>query len=40
MDTPKNDFKKLKFSLFDLQNMLLNNNEDPNDNFFQHKSVF
>ena len=40
MDTPKNDFKKLKFSLFDLQNILLNNNEDPDDNFFQHKSVF
>lgn len=33
MNTPKNDFEKLKFSPFDLQNKLLNNN-DPNGNFF------
>ena len=33
INTPKNDFEKLKFSPFDLQNKLLNNN-DPNGNFF------
>ena len=34
MNTPKNDFEELKFSTFDLQNILLNNNNNPNDNFF------
>ena len=34
MNTPKSDFKNLKFSSFDLQNILLNNSNDPDDNFF------
>ena len=34
MNTPKNDIEKLKFIPFDLQNILLNNNNDPDDNFF------
>ena len=33
MNTPKNDFEKLKFSPFDMQNILLNNNNNPDDNF-------
>ena len=40
MNTPKNDIEKLKFIPFDLQNILLNNNNDPDDNFFKYKSVF
>ena len=31
---PKSDFENLKFSPFDLQNILLNNSNDPDDNFF------
>ena len=34
MHTPKGDFENLKFSPFDLQNILLNNSNDPDDNFF------
>ena len=34
MNTPESDFKNLKFSSFDLQNILLNNSNDPDDNFF------
>ena len=34
MNTPKNDFEKLKFSPSDLQNILLKNNNDPDGNFF------
>ena len=34
MITPKSDFENLKFSSFDLQNILLNNSNDPDDNFF------
>ena len=33
MNNPKNDFEKLKFSPFDLQNILLNNSNNPDDNF-------
>ena len=33
MHTPKGDFQNLKFSSFDLQNVLLNNSSDPDDNF-------
>ena len=33
MHTPKGEFENLKFSPFDLQNILLHNN-DPDDNFF------
>ena len=32
--TPKGDFENLKFSPFDLQNIPINNNNDPGDNFF------
>ena len=32
MHTPKGDFENLKFSPFDLQNILLNNSNDPDDN--------
>ena len=34
MNTPKSDFENLNFSPFDLQNILLNNRNDPDDNFF------
>ena len=34
MHTPKGDFKNLKFSPFDLKNILLNNNNDPDANVF------
>ena len=34
MHTLKGDFKNLKFSPFDLQNILLNNNNNPDANFF------
>ena len=34
MHTPKRDFENLKFSPFDLQSILLNNINDPDDNFF------
>ena len=34
MHTPKSDFENLKFSTFDLLNILLNNNGDSDDNFF------
>ena len=34
MSSPKSDFENLKFSPFDLQNLLLNNSNDPDDNFF------
>ena len=34
MNTPKNDFEKLKFGPSDLQNILLKNNNDPDGNFF------
>ena len=34
MHTPRGDFENLKFSPFDLQNILLNNNKDPDDSFF------
>ena len=34
MNTPQHDFEKLKFSRFDLQNILLNNNKDLDGNFF------
>ena len=33
MHTPKGDFENLKFSPFDLQSILLNNNNDPDANF-------
>ena len=33
MHTPKGDFENLKFNPFDLQNILLNNSNDPDDNF-------
>ena len=33
MNTPKSDFENLKFSPFDLQNILLNNSNNPDDNF-------
>ena len=33
MNTPKSDFENLKFSPFDLQNILLNNKNDPDDIF-------
>ena len=35
MHTPKQDFEKLKFSSFDLQNNVLNNNNDRDENFFK-----
>ena len=34
MHTPKGEFENKTFSPFDLQNLLLNNNNDPDDNFF------
>ena len=34
MHTRKGDFEILKFSSFDLQDILLNNSNDPDDNFF------
>ena len=34
MNTPKSDFENLKFSPFDLHNILSNNSNNPNDNFF------
>ena len=34
MHTPKGDYENLKFSPFDLQNILLNNNNDPDTNYF------
>ena len=33
MNTPKSDFENLKFSPFDLQNILLNNSNNSDDNF-------
>ena len=39
MHTTKGDFENLKFSLFDLQNILLNNN-DPDANFFNTNQLF
>ena len=33
MNTPKSDFENLKFSPFDLQNILSNNSNNPDDNF-------
>ena len=33
-NTPKSDFENLKFSPFDLQNILLNNSNNPDDKFF------
>ena len=43
--TPKGDFENLKFSPFDLQNIPLNNDNDPGDNFcntnqFSNKNYF
>ena len=45
MHTPKCDFENLKFTTYDLQNILLNNNNDPDDNFlntyqFSDKNYF
>ena len=45
MHTPKCDFENLKFSTYDLQNILLNNNKDSDDNFlntsqFSDKNYF
>ena len=37
MNTPKIDFENLKFNPSDLQNVLLNNRNDPDDNFFNTK---
>ena len=34
MHTPKGEFENLTFSPFDLQNILLNNSNNPDDNFF------
>ena len=34
MHSRKGDFENLKFSSFDLQNILLKNNNDSDDNFF------
>ena len=34
MNTPKREFEKIKFSSFDLQNIMLNNNNNPDGNFF------
>ena len=37
MNTPKIDFENLKFNPSHLQNILLNNRNDPDDNFFNTK---
>ena len=34
MHIPKGDFENLKFSPFDLQNIPINNDNDPGDNVF------
>ena len=34
MNTPKSEFEKIKFSSFDLQNIMLNNNNNLDGNFF------
>ena len=39
MHTPKQDFEKLKFSSFDLQNNLLNNNNDWMKTFLKQISL-
>ena len=40
MHIPKGDFENLRFSPFDLQNILLNNNSDPDDFFLNRNQFF
>ena len=40
MNTPKYDFENLKFSPFDLENILLDNSNDPDDTLFSTQISF